>query len=364
MPPLTVMVKPVSGACNMRCRYGFYADEAAVRCGQSAAGMTRPEAETLIRSAFAAAEPGAQVSFSFQGGEPTLAGLDFFRFFMAKAAELRPARVHINYALQTNGLVLNDEWAEFLAANQVLVGISLDGTKELHDNTRLDAKGKGTWNRVTAALHVLQKHDVEVNLLCVVNRAVARSPQKVYASLKKLGVRHLQFIACLDPIEGERGAQPWALTPEAYGKFLCGLFDVYYRDWVNGDYTSVRLFDDYIHMAMGMPAGICATSGSCGAYFVVEGDGTVYPCDFYCLDEWEMGRIGEQSIPELANSEKARLFCLLYTLRAHETDSYLVCRLLLEKKKKKKTKRQVGQRQSHKHEQPRHTHTRSVIQHT
>lgn len=103
---------------------------------------------------------------------------------MAKAAELRPARVHINYALQTNGLVLNDEWAEFLAANQVLVGISLDGTKELHDNTRLDAKGKGTWNRVTAALHVLQKHDVEVNLLCVVNRAVARSPQKVYASLK------------------------------------------------------------------------------------------------------------------------------------------------------------------------------------
>lgn len=155
----------------------------------------------------------------------------------------------------------------------------------------------------------MQKHDVEVNLLCVVNRAVARSPQKVYASLKKLGVRHLQFIACLDPIEGERGAQPWALTPEAYGKFLCGLFDVYYRDWVNGDYTSVRLFDDYIHMAMGMPAGTCATSGSCGAYFVVEGDGTVYPCDFYCLDEWEMGRIGEQSIPELANSEKARLFC-------------------------------------------------------
>lgn len=134
----------------------------------------------------------------------------------------------------------------------------------------------------------MQKHDVEVNLLCVVNRAVARSPQKVYASLKKLGVRHLQFIACLDPIEGERGAQPWALTPEAYGKFLCGLFDVYYRDWVNGDYTSVRLFDDYIHMAMGMPAGTCATSGSCGAYFVVEGDGTVYPCDFYCLDEWEM----------------------------------------------------------------------------
>lgn len=187
MQNLNFLIKPASSQCNMRCRYCFYADEAAVRCGQSAAGMTRPEAETLIRSAFAAAEPGAQVSFSFQGGEPTLAGLDFFRFFMAKAAELRPDRVHINYALQTNGLVLNDEWAEFLAANQVLVGISLDGTKELHDNTRLDAKGKGTWNRVTAALHVLQKHDVEVNLLCVVNRAVARSPQKSLCFAEKTG---------------------------------------------------------------------------------------------------------------------------------------------------------------------------------
>ena len=123
MQNLNFLIKPASSQCNMRCRYCFYADEAAVRCGQSAAGMTRPEAETLIRSAFAAAEPGAQVSFSFQGGEPTLAGLDFFRFFMAKAAELRPDRVHINYALQTNGLVLNDEWAEFLAANGLRSGV-------------------------------------------------------------------------------------------------------------------------------------------------------------------------------------------------------------------------------------------------
>ena len=129
-------------------------------------------------------------------------------------------------------------------------------------------------------------------------------PAKSLCFAEKTGRPAFAVHCLLDPIEGERGAQPWALTPEAYGKFLCGLFDVYYRDWVNGDYTSVRLFDDYIHMAMGMPAGTCATSGSCGAYFVVEGDGTVYPCDFYCLDEWEMGRIGEQSIPELANSEK------------------------------------------------------------
>lgn len=185
MKSLNFLIKPASSQCNMRCRYCFYADEASVRCNQSTASMTPLEAEILIKHAFDAAEPGAQISFSFQGGEPTLVGLDFFRFFVNKVNELCPAKVQVSYALQTNGLLLDDEWAQFLSANHVLVGISLDGTKEFHDSMRLDARSKGTWTRVTAALHTLQKHNVDVNLLCVVNRSVARSPQKVYTSLKK-----------------------------------------------------------------------------------------------------------------------------------------------------------------------------------
>lgn len=308
MKNLNFLIKPASSLCNMRCRYCFYADEAAMRSFASAGKMTDESADALLRQAFGNAERGGQVTFSFQGGEPTVAGLDFFRRFMARAAESCPPGVRVNYALQTNGLVIDDEWAEFLAQNHVLVGVSIDGTRDIHDGARLDAAGKGTWARVTAALKTLQKHGAEVNVLCVVTRAAARSPQKIYEALKKLGVRHLQFIACLDPLEAERGGQPWSLTPAGYGRFLCGLFDCYYRDWAAGQYTSVRLFDDYVHLAMGLPSGTCATSGSCGAYFVVEGDGSVYPCDFYCLDEWKMGNINADALPGLAAGERAQTF--------------------------------------------------------
>ena len=308
MKNLNFLIKPASSLCNMRCRYCFYADEAAMRSFASAGKMTDETADALLRQAFGNAERGGQVTFSFQGGEPTVAGLDFFRRFMARAAESCPPGVRVNYALQTNGLVIDDEWAEFLAQNHVLVGVSIDGTRDIHDGARLDAAGKGTWARVTAALKTLQKHGAEVNVLCVVTRAAARSPQKIYEALKKLGVRHLQFIACLDPLEADRGLQPWSLTPQAYGRFLCGLFDIYYRDWQQGDYTSIRLFDDYVHLAMGLPSGTCATSGSCGAYFVIEGDGSVYPCDFYALDTWKLGTIGQQSLSEIASCERAQTF--------------------------------------------------------
>lgn len=308
MKHLNFLIKPASSLCNMRCRYCFYADEASLRSQSSAGMMTREGADLLIREAFANLDPQGEITFSFQGGEPTLAGLDFFRHFMGQVEALCPRGVRVHYALQTNGLLLDADWADFLARHQVLVGISLDGTKDIHDGARLDASGKGTWNRVTAALHLLQQRGVQVNLLCVVGRAAARSPQKIYRNLKKLGVRHLQFIACLDPMQDERGGQPWSLTPQAYGRFLCELFDVYYQDWKDGDYTSIRLFDDYVHLAMGLPSGTCATSGSCGAYYVIEGDGSVYPCDFYALDEWKMGVIGQTPLAELAGCERARTF--------------------------------------------------------
>lgn len=308
MKQLNFLIKPASSRCNMRCHYCFYADEAAVRQCQTAEMMTQERADLLISEAFSNLDPGGAVTFSFQGGEPTLAGLDFFRHFIARVEAVRPPQAQVSYALQTNGLALDDAWAAFLAQHRVLVGVSVDGTKDLHDGARVDAAGRGTWNRVTAALRTLQRHGVEVNLLCVVSRSVVRRPQKVYTTLKKLGVRHLQFIACLDPLEAERGSQVWSLTPQAYGHFLCTLFDAYYRDWSRGEYTSVRLFDDYVHLAMGLPSGTCATSGSCGAYFVVEGDGSVYPCDFYATDPWKLGTLGRQTLPELAGCERARRF--------------------------------------------------------
>ena len=218
------------------------------------------------------------------------------------------ARIPVAYAFQTNGLALDEAWAAFLARNRFLVGVSVDGDKTLHDEFRVDAAGKGTWARVQKNLALLQKAGVECNLLCVVTRRCAKSAVRVYHALQKTGIRYLQFIPCLDPLGEPRGQRPWSLTPEDYGAFLCALFDEWYRDWEAGRYTSVRLFDDYVHLAMGLPAGTCATSGSCGAYFVVEADGGVYPCDFYVLDQWKLGDLHETPLAAMGKSERAKRF--------------------------------------------------------
>lgn len=305
---VNLLVKPASSLCNMRCRYCFYEDEAANRTEASLGVMSRDTAALLIRQALDAAGWDGSVSFAFQGGEPTVAGLDFFRDFTAMVEAQNTARLPVAYALQTNGLALDAEWAEFLARRRFLTGISVDGDKDLHDAFRIDSAGKGTWTRVQKNLRLLQKAGVECNLLCVVTRRCAKSAVRTYHALQKTGVRYLQFIPCLDPLGEPRGRRPWSLTPEDYGTFLCSLFDEWYRDWAAGRYTSVRLFDDYVHLAMGLPAGTCATSGSCGAYFVIEADGSVYPCDFYVLDGWKLGALGETPLAAMGQGPLARQF--------------------------------------------------------
>ncbi len=310
MKQLSFLIKPASGLCNMRCKYCFYEDETANR-GQARTGvMTRETTELLIKSAYAAAEPGGAVSFAFQGGEPTLAGLSFFRHFVERAAEYNDRRLRIHYSIQSNGLTVDEEWADFFLRNDFLVGISVDGEQFIHDSLRPDAAGGATYERAAGAFLLLQRKKVPVNLLCVVTRQCAKRGARVYRSLRDLGGTYLQFIPCLDPLGVPRGSMPYSLTPELYGRFLCDVFDEWYRDWKSGRYISVRSFDDYVHLAMGLPAGSCATSGACGAYFVAEGDGSLYPCDFYCLDEWKLGRLGEAPLKEIAAGETGSRFLL------------------------------------------------------
>lgn len=309
MKNLNFLIKPASSLCNMRCRYCFYEDEAVNRAEASTGRMTTETVDCLIQQAFAALDNrNSSVTFAFQGGEPTLAGLDYYRYFVEKVYQHNANHVHVNFAIQTNGLMIDEQWAVFLAANRFLVGISMDGTKALHDELRPDAFGRSTWARVTKALSLLQKNKVDTNILCVVTRSCAKSPVKVYHTLQKLGGNYLQFTPCLDPLGKTRGSMPYSITPELYGHFLCGLFDEWYRDWQAGRYTSVRLFDDYIYLAMGIPAGTCATSGSCGNYLVVEGNGSLYPCDFYCLDEWKLGVVKDTSFVEIMQCDKERRF--------------------------------------------------------
>lgn len=308
MKVVNLLIKPASSLCNMRCGYCFYEDVSARRQAKSCGVMSRETARSLIQSAFEAADAGGKVIFAFQGGEPTVAGIEFFRAFLEMEREYRRPGVAVEHAIQTNGLLLDDAWMNLFAQGHFLVGLSLDGTKQLNDLYRLDADGKSSWNRAARALVLLQRRGIEHNLLCVVTGQCAAHPQKVYQSLKKLGGQYLQFIPCLDPLEEAPGRRAYSLLPEQYGAFLCTLFDLWYADWRAGRYVSIRLFEDYVHLAMGLPAGSCASSGHCGSYCVVEGDGSLYPCDFYVLDKWKLGSIYTGSILGAVQSETAQRF--------------------------------------------------------
>lgn len=300
-----LLIKPASSLCNLRCKYCFYEDEAKNRTQPSMGIMKEYLANNIIRQVFEAVDADGMVIFAFQGGEPTVAGLTYFQHFVETVKQCKPRTVNVHYAIQTNGTLLDETWARFFYDEHFLVGLSLDGFKEAHDMHRVDAQGNGTWERVMTAKALLEHHKVEYNVLCVVTNLCARHPGKTYRRLKNRGVRYMQFIACMDPIGHMRGQEPWSLTPDAYGDFLCRLFDLWYQDWADGDYCSIRLFEDYVHILLNDGASTCATCGKCGSYLVVEGDGSAYPCDFFVLDEWKIGSLAEKSIAELASGAKA-----------------------------------------------------------
>ena len=307
------LVKPASSACNMRCRYCFYADVSRSRAVQNYGLMTPDTLEALVKKAFDYAD--GQVAFTFQGGEPTLAGLSFYRTLIELEKRCNTRRVPVRHAIQTNGLLLDGEWADFLRDNNFLTGLSMDGCRVRHDGARVDAQGEGTFSRVCDAADLLKKHGADFNILCVVTGPIARDGAKAYTYLRGRGFRHLQFIPCLDSFGGE--TTPYSLNARDYARFLCDTFSAYYDDFMAGRFTSVRLFDNYVQMLMGLPPESCGMAGQCAPYFTVEGDGSVYPCDFYVLDEWKMGNIRTDAVEDMIRGEVAARF-VQSSLPAHE----------------------------------------------
>lgn len=307
MHPHTVsaLIKPVSGSCNMRCAYCFYRDVSAHRELSNRGKMSLDTLEILVRKLLGT---GAQMAyFSFQGGEPTLAGLDFFKAFLEFAGRCRQPQTQVQAVLQTNGLALNEEWAAFLAENHFLVGISLDGPRELHDRLRRTANDEETFHTVLKNIRLLEQYGVEYNILTVVTAAVARHPDSVYRTFRKYGFRYLQFIPCLDGLTQERGDNPYSLTPELYGGFLKRMFDHWFAHQQQGDPVYIRYFDNLLFAAAGRPVPACGMNGHCDNQMVIEADGSVYPCDFYVLDEYRLGSIVTDSFEALqAAGEESR----------------------------------------------------------
>ena len=297
MPPLSILIKPASSACNLRCAYCFYADEASIRTVPNYGLMPQAVSHTLIEKAAGAAE--GSITFLFQGGEPTLAGLDFYRDFVSHVKKTVPSALAVQYAIQTNGMELDGEWCRFFQENRFLVGLSLDGNRECHDRFRRDGEGKGTYHRVMKAARLLEEAGVDYNVLTVVTGHLARHIQSVFSALCKEGFRFQQYIPCLDPLEEERGEQGYSLSPEQYERFLKTLFDLWYRELEQGRYWSIRYFDNLVWMLNGHAPEQCSMLGCCGLQYLVEADGSVYPCDFYGLDGYRLGNIQQDSWEEL-----------------------------------------------------------------
>ena len=316
MPVLSLLIKPASGNCNMRCRYCFYADELDNREIRSYGKMSVDTMHTIVDKAMEYGD--YECTIAFQGGEPTLAGLDFYRDLVAYVtAHENPKKLKIHYALQTNGYLINEEWAAFLGENHFLVGVSLDGLKEIHDRYRLDAAGKGTYQRVISAIRLLEKHQVEYNILTVVTAATARNGQKIYNYFKKNHFGYQQYIECLDPIGEEPGQHEYSLTPEKYGEFLKSMFDAWYLDMRSGTYVYNRYFENLMMIMAGQQPESCNMRGVCGKQWVFEADGSVYPCDFYALDQWRLGNIQENSFEEM-DEKRDELGFIQWSMRQQE----------------------------------------------
>ena len=300
MRSLSVMIKPASSMCNMDCGYCFYHDLAGQRRTPNYGVMALDTVRAVVKRVFG--DVTGQVHFTFQGGEPLLAGKEFFREFERAVEEFAPKNVKIGRSVQTNGTLLDGEWADFFKRHGYLAGISLDGPAEIHNAQRPMAGGKGSFSKVMSEIKLLEKRGVEFNILCVVSPDAARRGAAVYSFLRKQGFKYIQFI----PQISREGAPE--LTEKAYGNFLKTVFDLYFAEKARGADVHVGWFEDIAAIISGrMPAG-CGMTGVCAPQIVVEADGGAYPCDFYVRDEYLLGNLAEEGPERLLSSDAAGNF--------------------------------------------------------
>jgi uncharacterized protein len=306
MPPICFLIKPVSSNCNLRCRYCFYLSEAESRQTASYGIMREDTLETIVRKALEYADGAC--CFMFQGGEPTLAGFDFFQYLIKIERRYNRKRILISNSIQTNGMLVDEDWAQFFHDNDFLVGLSLDGPGEIHNLHRVGTNGQDTFGRVMKTARLFDRYRVKYNILAVVTSNSTRYVNRIYDFFKKNGWRYLQFIPCLDPVGEKPGGRAYSLKPAELEKFLKQLFDRWYNDFMQGKYVSIRYFDNLLSMLQGKEPEACNMAGHCSCNCVVEADGGVYPCDFYVLDHWYLGNIQKMEISDMTGSDTAKEF--------------------------------------------------------
>jgi uncharacterized protein len=253
-----------------------------------------------------------EITLAFQGGEPTLAGLawyeDFIQTFFSLRQQSRKKNLSVNYALQTNGLLLDRAWGEFLHQHNFLVGLSLDGGASFHNRNRLDAQGQETYERVIHSKRLLEECGVEYNILTVITNEMAKYPEKICRFIEDEKIRYIQFIPCLEDLD--RGISKTALRPMGFVHFYTVLLRWWIRNLEKGIYISVKFFDDVANLFFNGIPNACGIAGQCQTHYIVEADGGVYPCDFYVLDDCLAGNLTRQTLREIFETDTMRSFVL------------------------------------------------------
>jgi len=304
------MAKPAGAGCNLACAYCYYRDKQELHPEGAMPRMALPVLEAYIRGMFEASDD-PEVAFTWQGGEPTLLGVRYFRHVLAHQRKWCPPGRRFTNALQTNGTLLDATWADFLRANGFLVGLSLDGPRALHDGFRRDRGGAPTFDKALAGLRMLIRHGVAVNVLTVVHRLNAGRPLDVYRFLRDEGVRFMQFIPLVERVrpdgtmagppdeEAVVPVAPWCAASGAIGEFLCRIFDEWSRKDVGRVF--VQLFDVQLAIRLGLPSPLCTFAETCGRALALEANGDVYACDHFVRPAHLRGNVLARPLTALAD---------------------------------------------------------------
>jgi len=299
----TVLVKPVSADCNLSCTYCFYLPKSKLYPHTKIHRMNNEVLKKLVVQMLSISPE--RVHFCWQGGEPTLAGLEFYKRAVKYQSLFRAPSQIVENSIQTNGLLINDDWGKFLAKHKFLVGVSLDGPPEIHDFYRKDPRGRGSYNLVIRCTKILSKYNVDFNILTVLNDRNVKKPKLLYRFLVDMGFKYLQFIPCVE-LDSNGKIAKFSITPEEYGRFLCEVFDEWFNEGSPKIY--VRDFEEILMTyVLGKTPG-CIFSSRCGRYIVVEHNGDVYPCDFFVEPKWLLGNIMKDDLEDILKSSKFREF--------------------------------------------------------
>lgn len=304
MQHLSVLIKPASSSCNMRCQYCFYDDVSNHREIKNHGIMKESVMKKMIDRIFMDLELKS-VHFAFQGGEPTMAGIEFFENFVSYV-DKKKDYVQVEYSIQSNGYVLDSRWIQLFKDYDFLVGISLDGYQSHHDSVRFDARHHETFSTIIDHIHQLRDNHIHYNILTVLTKQLALHPQKVYEFYKQNHFQYIQFIPCLPSLDKEE--DEYSLTPELFYDFYKTLYKLWSNDIKKGHYMSISLFDNIMAILHHQYPSQCGFVGKCQIQYVIESQGNVYPCDFYVLDEYCLGNAQYDDFNTMPSLRQAQLF--------------------------------------------------------